>query len=142
MLAECFNPPPSAQPGGTDVLGLELEVRGFQSTAQRTAGRNGAGGFGLRLELPVSIHRPAHSRAEQQSIFSTQSNGGFNPPLSAQPGGTPSGQTMRLVNYVSIHRPAHSRAERKRKGSFSGVPGVSIHRPAHSRAERREGARR
>ncbi len=85
----------------------------FQSIAQRTAGRN-----------PVTLW------------WSLPATSCFNPPPSAQPGGTLDLSAGSFLPMVSIHRPAHSRAEQRPNPSSEQNQRVSIHRPAHSRAER------
>ncbi len=130
----CFNPPPSAQPGGTRVGRLHRGSRAVSihrpaHSRAEPRWRNISGATGQRSD------RPAHSRAEPRwtkrrcgswKFQSTaQRTAGrnrlmaavvgkaacFNPPPSAQPGGTFDPDELRPLPAVSIHRPAHSRAE-------------------------------
>ncbi len=130
----------------------------FQSTAQRTAGRNAGAGVGECFDV-VSIHRPAHSRAEPRPAPLPEPPGGFNPPPSAQPGGTgftvcprqilsfnpppsaqPGGTQARTAAPTTTRRfnppPSAQPGGTAQRHAVHLVNRVSIHRPAHSRAER------
>ncbi len=126
----CFNPPPSAQPGGTLDLsaGSFLPMVSIHRPAHSRAEQRP--NPSSEQNQRVSIHRPAHSRAErivahreaglgefQSTAQRTAGRNGsmlaacFNPPPSAQPGGTGRRRGPAHPDPVSIHRPAHSRAE-------------------------------
>ncbi len=109
-----FNPPPSAQPGGTRGRHVATLLGSFNPPPSAQPGGTGQG----------NPQRGHHA--------------GFNPPPSAQPGGTTTESGGQLRIGVSIHRPAHSRAEHG-AGHSGQTSWVSIHRPAHSRAEPQAG---
>ncbi len=135
-----FNPPPSTKPGGTHSPHTSSGSHsGFNPPPSTKPGGTEAPQIHTRPVQPVSIHRPARSRAERadQAAPAPSDTGfqstaqheagrnrlrvtasrycpGFNPPPSTKPGGTEEGEPLLRVALVSIHRPARSRAERVR----------------------------